>query len=38
MPVIVMRGHYKQFLKKEVDQFKRDLKMYDAERGIRPDV
>jgi lipoprotein-anchoring transpeptidase ErfK/SrfK len=35
MPVIVMRGHYKQFLTKEVRQFQEDLKEYDAERGIK---
>jgi len=38
MPVIVMRGHYKQFLSKEVKQFKEDIKEYDAERGERSDV
>ena len=38
MPVIVMRGHYKQFLSKEVKQFKEDIKEYDAERGARSDV
>lgn len=34
MPVVVMRGHYRQFLKKEVDQFDRDIKAYDAQRGV----
>jgi hypothetical protein len=33
MPVIIMRGHYKQFLTQEVAQFKEDLKEYDAETG-----
>jgi hypothetical protein len=33
MPVIVMRGHYSQFLKEEVAQFKEDLREYDAETG-----
>lgn len=35
MPVVVMRGHYRQFLAKEVGQFQEDLKEYDAERGIK---
>jgi len=35
MPVIIMRGHYNQFLKKEIDQFKEDVKEYDREMGIR---
>ena len=35
MPVVVMRGHYKQFLQKEVKQFQEDIKEYDAERWIR---
>jgi len=35
MPVVVMRGHYKQFLNKEVKQFKEDIKEYDAERGVK---
>jgi hypothetical protein len=35
MPVVVMRGSYKQFLAKEVKQFKEDLKEYDAEEGIK---
>ena len=35
MPVVVMRGHYKQFLKGEIAQFKEDLKEYDAERGVK---
>ena len=35
MPVVVMRGHYKQFLAQEVKQFKEDLKEYDAETGSR---
>ena len=34
MPVVVMRGHYNQFLTEEVSQFKEDLKEYDTERGI----
>jgi lipoprotein-anchoring transpeptidase ErfK/SrfK len=33
MPVVLMRGPYKQFLKQEVEQFKEDLKEYDAETG-----
>jgi len=33
MPVIVMRGHYNQFLKEEVEEFKEDLKEYDSETG-----
>lgn len=33
MPVVVMRGHYRQFLQKEVNQFQEDIKEYDAERG-----
>jgi hypothetical protein len=33
MPVVIMRGHYNQFLKKEVEQFQEDLKEYDAETG-----
>jgi lipoprotein-anchoring transpeptidase ErfK/SrfK len=33
MPVVVMRGPYKQFLKQEVEQFKEDLKEYDAATG-----
>jgi hypothetical protein len=35
MPVIVMRGHYNQFLKEEVTQFKEDLKEYDAQTGTK---
>ena len=35
MPVVVMRGHYKQFLTKEVQEWKSDLQEYDAERGIK---
>ena len=35
MPVIVMRGHYNQFLKKEVEQFKEDIREYDAETGVK---
>lgn len=34
MPVVVMRGHYKQFLNKEVEEFKEDIKAYDAETGV----
>ena len=37
MPVIVMRGHYNQFLKQEVTQFKEDMKEYDAETGSKSD-
>jgi len=33
MPVVVMRGHYKQFLSEEVKQFKEDIKEYDAAMG-----
>jgi len=33
MPVVVMRGHYKQFLAEEVKQFKEDIKEYDAAMG-----
>ena len=33
LPVIIMRGHYKQFLVKEINQFKEDLREYDAETG-----
>ncbi len=35
MPVVVMRGHYNQFLKKEVEQFKEDIREYDAETGAK---
>jgi hypothetical protein len=35
MPVVVMRGHYKQFLQQEVRQFQEDIKEYDIERGIK---
>jgi len=35
MPVVVMRGHYRQFLKQEVNQFQNDIKEYDAERGVK---
>ena len=35
MPVIIMRGHYNQFLKQEVEQFKEDLREYDAETGSK---
>jgi hypothetical protein len=38
MPVVVMRGSYKQFLAKEVEQFKEDIKEYDAEEGVRSDI
>ena len=38
MPVVVMRGSYKQFLAKEVKQFKEDIKEYDAEEGVRSDI
>ena len=33
MPVVIMRGHYNQFLKEEVAQFKEDIKEYDAATG-----
>jgi hypothetical protein len=33
MPVVVMRGHYKQFLKQEVEQFREDLHEYNAATG-----
>jgi len=33
MPVVIMRGHYKQFLKQEVEQFREDLKQYNAATG-----
>ncbi|WP_294956845.1 L,D-transpeptidase [Sulfurovum sp.] len=35
MPVVVMRGHYSQFLHQEVDQFKNDVREYDAKRGVK---
>ncbi len=35
MPVIIMRGHYKQFLNQEVEQFKEDIREYDAKTGSR---
>ncbi len=35
MPVVVMRGHYKQFLQQEVKQFQDDLREYDAEMGLK---
>jgi len=35
MPVVVMRGHYKQFLSQEVRQFQEDMREYDAARGIK---
>jgi hypothetical protein len=35
MTVIIMRGHYRQFLKQEVDQFKEDMIEYNAETGSR---
>jgi len=38
MPVVVMRGSYKQFLAKEVKQFKEDIKEYDAEEGVQSDI
>lgn len=34
MPVIVMRGHYRQFLAQEVDEFARDVAEYDRSMGI----
>lgn len=37
MPVVVMRGHYRQFLQKEVEQFHKDIKEYDAEKGVVSD-
>jgi len=33
MPVVLMRGNYKQFLKQEVDQFREDLREYNAATG-----
>ncbi len=33
MPVVIMRGHYNQFLAEEVKQFKEDIKEYDAAMG-----
>lgn len=33
MPVVVMRGHYNQFLKEEIKQFKEDIKEYNAATG-----
>lgn len=38
MPVVIMRGHYKQFLQEEVKQFKEDIKEYDSERGESSDI
>jgi len=38
MPVVIMRGHYKQYLTEEVKQFKEDIKEYDAEMDIAPDT
>ena len=35
MPVVVMRGHYRQFLNEEVKQFQKDIREYDAGKGIR---
>ncbi len=35
MPVVVMRGHYIQFLHQEVNQFKNDVREYDAKRGVK---
>ncbi len=35
MPVVVMRGHYKQFLHQEVAQFKNDLHNYDMLRRLK---
>ncbi len=29
MPVVIMRGHYKQFLKEEIHEFKEEIKEYD---------
>jgi len=34
MPVVIMRGHYNQFLQEEVKQFEEDLKEYDAQTGL----
>ncbi len=34
MPVIIIRGHYKQFLKMEIDQFNEDVREYSREMGI----
>jgi len=33
MPVVIMRGHYKQFLEQEVKRFEEDLAEYDAQTG-----
>ena len=33
MPVVIMRGHYNQFLKEEVKQFREDIREYDIETG-----
>ena len=35
MPVVIMRGHYNQFLKEEVQQFQNDLKEYDTATGLK---
>lgn len=35
MPVVIMRGHYNQFLKEEVEQFEKDLREYDATTGLK---
>jgi len=29
MPVVVMRGHYRQFLEKEIQEFQKEIKEYD---------
>jgi len=29
MPVVIMRGHYQQFLAEEIDQFKEDIKIFN---------
>jgi len=33
MPIVIMRGPYKQFLKQEVEQFREDLHEYNAATG-----
>ena len=35
MPVVIMRGHYNQFLKEEVEQFQKDLREYDSATGLK---
>ena len=38
MPAVVMRGHYRQFLQKEIEQFKENIREYDTERDVRSDI